>query len=251
MMPENLNTYADSAGKFSGSGTGAEALDWSREMQFSGGREISDFHVPSVADTRQDFAALYSPGKRKRRFAFTEPASTFLLEALWAPAERGFLQHIEAILENRFKVFDFDLEEFKEALASAFTIGDISILLEMVGRRESAERLRALKSCEEELDEGDKPLNPDSVRSYAEFIYLFQGMSEPILGFSPDGILGASWDLAGDRDIGLSFQPDGQVIYAAILPGSDAENPEQMYGKGCCLDVIRALRQRGLNRWVI
>jgi len=136
----------------------------------------------------------------------------------------------------------------EEALKSAPTIKDISALLEMAGRRKSAERLRALKACEEELDEGDKPLNPDSVRGYAEFIYLFQEMSEPILGFSPDGILGASWNLGGDRDIGLSFQPDGQVIYAAILPGSDAENPEQMYGQGCCLDVIRALRQRGLDR---
>lgn len=237
MTPANLNTHFDSAVRFPGNGTGTEAPDRSREAQLLRSREIFNLRVPPVADSQQDFATL------------TEPAFTFSPEGLRTLAEGVFLQqHTEALLEIHFEVFDFDLEEFKEALKSTFTIKDISILLEMVGRRESAERLRALESCEEELDEGDKPLNPDSVRSYAEFIYLFQGMSEPILGFSPDGILGATWDLADDRGIGLSFPTDGQVIYAAILPGLDAENPEQMYGQGCCFDVIRALRQRGLDR---
>ena len=239
MTPANLNTHPDSAGKFPGSGTGAEAPDRSQEVRLLRNRKVLDFHAPPVA-----YATLYFPRGQKRRFASTEPAFTSSAEALGALAGEGFLQqHTETLLESYFEVFDF-----AETLKSALTIRDISILLEMVGRRESAERLRALESCEEELDEGDKPLNPDSVRSYAEFIYLFQGMSEPVLGFSPDGILGASWNLKGDRDIGLSFPPDGQVIYAAILPGLDAENPEQMYGQGCSLDVIRALRQRGLDR---
>lgn len=138
--------------------------------------------------------------------------------------------------------------DFKGELDKALEIEDISNLLLVTGMPESADRLRVLKSYEKDMEEGHKPLSLESVKNYAEFINAFRDPGEPLLGVSPDGALGADWKFDDGRYLGLSFEPSGQVIYAAILPGADPENPEQMYGQGCRLDVIRTLRNRGLGR---
>jgi len=138
--------------------------------------------------------------------------------------------------------------DFKEELDRALEIEDISNLLFATGMPESAERLRVLKSYEEDMEEGHKPLSLESVKNYAEFINAFRDIEEPLLGVSPDGVLGADWKFDDGRYLGLSFEPSGQVVYAAILPGADPENPEQMYGQGCWPDIIRTLRNRGLDR---
>lgn len=148
-------------------------------------------------------------------------------------------------LEIRQPLTSFD---FRERLDEALAIEDISDLLNMIGLTESADRLRVLKSYDGELDKGDKPLSLNSARSYAAFIHSFCSAKEPLLGVSPDGNLGADWKFDDGRYLGLSFEPGGRVVYAAILPGADPENPEQMYGQGCWPDIIHTLRNRGLDR---
>jgi len=133
--------------------------------------------------------------------------------------------------------------DFKGELDKALEIEDISNLLFAADMTESAERLRVLKSCEKDLEKGHKPLNLESVKNYAEFRNAFRDFGEPLLGVSPDGILGADWKLDSGHYIGLSFEPDGQVIYAIVFPSADPDNPDQKYDQVDRQEAIRVLRE--------
>ena len=221
----SLGTHPDRTERFWAGDVGTEAPDRSR-----------------AADLLKSLESGFS-GSQGRGAAFTATVLTLSPEASGVFAvEFSLPRHIEVILKTRFGIFDF-----KQALNSVATIEDVSKLLVMAGMRKSAERLQVLKSCEKDLEEGDKPLCLDPVLNYAEFICLFDGFGEPALAVSPDGILGASWKFEDGRYLKLRFFPGDRIIYAAILPGTEPGNPERMYGHGCRSDVMRALRARGLD----
>lgn len=136
--------------------------------------------------------------------------------------------------------------DFNEELEIAETIESVADLLGKFNMAKSAGRLRVLKSYEEDLEEGCKPLNLESVKNYAEFRNAFEDFGEPLLGVSPDGILGADWKLDSGHYIGLSFKPDGQVIYAVVFPSADPDSPEHMYGRANHQKIIGVLRAKDL-----
>lgn len=157
----------------------------------------------------------------------------------------SFPELMDAIEQWRLHQFLLDpINNYRisQSLTVAETVESVADLLENFDMIESAERLRVLNS-EEDTEEGHKPLSLESVKNYAEFRNAFRDFGEPLLGVSPDGILGADWKLDSGHYIGLSFESDGQVIYAIVFPSADPDNPDQKYDQVDRQEAIRVLRE--------
>ncbi len=91
------------------------------------------------------------------------------------------------------------------------------------------------------LEEGEKPLQKDSVEGFLDFLscLALKDAENLVLGLYPEGTLSASWQ--GGNHIALEFLDRETISFAAILV-----NSVRLNGKGHNKDVLELLRRLNL-----
>ena len=149
------------------------------------------------------------------------------------------------VLENSSSRLDWC---FSEDDLIDTNVEDISHILRFWGEEKLARRIIYFAS-EEDLEDDDVPLTPESARGFFLFFGLVKSEGDVSLTCSPEGRLCASWKFADKREATLWFLDDNRVMFAAT--NSDGDFIELSDGNeiGESWKVMTKLIDAGLLTW--
>ncbi len=94
------------------------------------------------------------------------------------------------------------------------TIYDVCKVLRGWGRHDLAQRI-AYFASDEDLEEGDMPVTPESARGFLAFFGAVESEGKVDLACSPEGWICAVWRFPDHRRVSLWFMDQDNVMYAA------------------------------------
>ena len=112
----------------------------------------------------------------------------------------------------------------------------------------SADYINYLRSTDD-LEEGDKPLTAESVMGFAELMYHFRDLGEPMLGIFSEGTLSVEWRIADDKHLLIEPLDDKNASFAFIGPTNKPGEKFRLNGRGLIEEVIDTLRSNGVDGW--
>lgn len=109
---------------------------------------------------------------------------------------------------------------------------------------ELATRIGELRTAPYEAEDGEKPLDLESLRWFLDFCLRRGSKTRPRMGLTPDGFVGAHWQKDDGHSFSIRFFPDGKV-WAAIFSPS-CEGSWEMQAKHLLTDTSLI----GIPEWV-
>lgn len=103
-----------------------------------------------------------------------------------------------------------------------------------------------------DLEEGEQPLNPESAKGFLSFITQFGDLGEPMLGPFPEGTLSVEWRIADNKHLLVEPLDSKNACFALIGPSDSLDSPDgkfRLNGRGTIKDVIKTLRKYEVDRW--
>lgn len=103
-----------------------------------------------------------------------------------------------------------------------------------------------------DLEEGEQPLNPESAKGFLSFITQFGDLGEPMLGPFPEGTLSVEWRIADNKHLLVEPLDSKNACFALIAPSDSLDSPDgKLYlnGRGTIKDIIKTLRKYEVGRW--
>ena len=135
------------------------------------------------------------------------------------------------------------------ALASEFTIAEISALLRDMDEDALADRLDYLAS-EEELELGESPATDESARGFFEFFTSVESDSKVGLACSPEGWIVGEWRWFPDkRGASIWFLDDERVMFTANKRSGGFVAIEGQKNITTLAILNRVLVEEGLFSW--
>ena len=123
-------------------------------------------------------------------------------------------------------LFSISLQEranFSAQITDANDHEEIFSLLDIVGCKKMAMRLRYLHEITKDDDPDDPAMQFASLREFARFFTSEDVLlPDPEIGISPNGLLQAEWRLNKASAL-MKFLPDGNVRFAATLGRRDGQ----------------------------
>lgn len=120
--------------------------------------------------------------------------------------------------------------------------------LKNIGLVKSADYINYLRSTDD-LEAGDQPLTAESVMGFAELMYRFDGLGEPMLGLFSEGTLSVEWRIADDKHLLIEPLDDKNASFAFIGPTDKPGEEFHLNDRGTIEEVINTLRSHGVDRW--
>lgn len=120
--------------------------------------------------------------------------------------------------------------------------------LQKCGFVKSANYINYLRSTDD-LEEGDQPLTAESVMGFAELMYRFRDLGEPMLGIFSEGTLSVEWRIADDKHLLIEPLDDKNASFAFISPTNKSGEKFRVNGRGAIEEVIDTLRSHGVDGW--
>lgn len=120
--------------------------------------------------------------------------------------------------------------------------------LRKCGFVKSADYINYLRSTDD-LEEGDQPLTTESVMGFAELMYHFKDLGEPMLGIFSEGTLSVEWRIADDKHLLIEPLDDKNASFAFIGPTNKPGKKLRLNGRGAIEEVIDTLRSHGVDGW--
>ncbi len=118
-----------------------------------------------------------------------------------------------------------------------------------MGYPECSERINFLNSTDD-IEKGELPLSLESAKGFLLFFAKFNDLGEPLLGLFPEGTLSAEWWLADNRHFLVELLDSQNASFALIGPSD--KGPDKRFnldGRGKIAEVIRTLREQGVDQW--
>lgn len=132
---------------------------------------------------------------------------------------------------------------------------DIEIVAERIKKRypSCAERIRYLRDSDD-IEEGEQPLNPESVKGFEAFITKFNFLGRPTtMGLFSQGTLSVEWRIADNKHLLVEPLDSKNACFALIAPSDDPEDSKdgrsRLNGKQTIKEVIQTLQDKKVDRW--
>lgn len=152
------------------------------------------------------------------------------------------IEHVRRIVESR------PTSTLHDNLSSADKI-DIAVeKLKNIGLVKSADYINYLRSTDD-LEAGDQPLTAESVMGFAELMYRFRDLGEPMLGLFSEGTLSVEWRIADNKHLLIEPLDDKNASFAFIGPANKLGEEFHLDDRGTIEEVINTLRRYGVDRW--
>lgn len=120
--------------------------------------------------------------------------------------------------------------------------------LQKCGFVKSADYINDLRSTDD-LEEGDQPLTAESAMGFAELMYRFRDLGEPMLGIFSEGTLSVEWRIADDKHLLIEPLDDKNASFAFIGPTNKPGEKFRLNSRGSIEEVIDTLRSNGVDGW--
>lgn len=121
-----------------------------------------------------------------------------------------------------------------------------------LGYEECAKAILLLNEIED-LEEGDLPLQIESVRGLLSLFQKFKelkNLGEPVLGLFPEGTLSVGWRIADNKHLLVEPLDSDNVCFAMIAPSDDSpDGKTRLSDKGRIKDIVETLRGLKVNEW--
>ena len=101
-------------------------------------------------------------------------------------------------------------------IAAAETHGEIINALHAGGCPRIAQRLRELRTLDEQNPPDELPMGLESLRRLAHFLVSEDQLPRPWIGVSADGLLQVEWDVRPEGTLAMEFQPSGMIGFAGV-----------------------------------
>ena len=127
-------------------------------------------------------------------------------------------------------------------IADAATADEIIEALDACGLTKIVERLRYLHSLDDDLVNGEQPMNLESLRALAVLLVERPELPKPGIGVSDDGMLQIEWDIAPEGMVVMIFMPGGAINFAAASgPVELGRARPEVHGSAAYRDALAAL----------
>ena len=134
-------------------------------------------------------------------------------------------------------------------MPSPKTIPEICAALEKQGHPDLAQRI-AYFASDEDLEEGDAPVTPESALGFWEFFSAVESEGKVDLACSPEGCMSAVWRFPNDeRRACVWFLDSSRVAFTATDPAGTYLRVTDDQDKNSPATVMRKLVQSGLLKW--
>lgn len=125
--------------------------------------------------------------------------------------------------------------------------------LALEDRDRIANRIEVLEDARlEELDYGDRPLSPKSLKAFVSFLKREPGLKYPILTLSPDGFVFAEWDTAPNQYFAVKFLgANDDVRYVIFSPYPGHPDKRLRTSGDATVDTLMShAESHGVRSWV-
>ena len=127
-------------------------------------------------------------------------------------------------------------------IADAATPDEVIGALDAFGLGEVVERLRYLRSLDDDLVNDEQPMNLESLRALAVLLVERPELPKPGIGVSDDGMLQIEWDIVPEGMVVMAFMPDGAINFAAVSgPVELGRARPEVHGSAAYRDALAAL----------
>ena len=127
-------------------------------------------------------------------------------------------------------------------IADAATTDEIVEALDAFGLDKVVERLRYLRSLDDDLVNDEQPMNLESLRSLATLLIERPELPKPGIGVSDDGMLQIEWDIVPAGMLAMVFMPGGAINYAAASgPVELGRARPEVHGSAAYREALAAL----------
>lgn len=127
-------------------------------------------------------------------------------------------------------------------IADAATTDEVIEALDACGLTKVVERLRYLRSLDDDLVNGEQPMNLESLRALAVLLVERPELPKPGIGVSDDGMLQIEWDIAPEGMVVMIFMPGGAINFAAASgPVELGRARPEVHGSAAYRDALAAL----------
>ena len=107
-------------------------------------------------------------------------------------------------------------------IADAATADEVIEALDAFGLDKVAERLRYLRSLDDDLVNDEQPMNLESLRALATLLIERPELPKPGIGVSDDGMLQIEWNILPAGLLAMVFRPPDLIDFAAVTGPPDA-----------------------------
>lgn len=109
---------------------------------------------------------------------------------------------------------------FNVAVRSSFVARTESVeqvvqMLKTAGLNDAADRIEILATFQAQ-DPNEEPLVLESVKAAAQFLHAVSDLPRPSISTAGGGLLSYKWSLPSQGHIGLLFDRDGEIMFAAV-----------------------------------
>ena len=127
-------------------------------------------------------------------------------------------------------------------IAAAETHGEIISALHACGCPEIAQRLRELRTLDEQNPPDELSTGLESLRRLAHFLVSEDQLPRPWIGVSADGLLQVEWDVRPEGTLAMEFQPSGMIGFAGVCgPRALGERRVRVSGTLSHRDTVAAI----------
>lgn len=142
------------------------------------------------------------------------------------------------------------LEDWKKEGEPGYLLKKIEDSSEIMNGRSIARRIRALRQITREDEDGD--INPDSLRSFYEFLSLHPKVRYPEISLTPDGDIYVRWKGKDHCLFSIHFLEGSRTRYIVFVP--DDKRPSllnRISGSGSVETLLETIdRAYGVTAWV-
>ena len=132
--------------------------------------------------------------------------------------------------------------DYRGRIAEAGTADEVVEALRGFGLDEVAERLAYLRSLEDDLAEGEEPMDLESLRALGLLLIERPELPKPGIGVSAEGMLQVEWDIAPEGMVVMAFMPGGVINFAAASGSPELGRARpRISGLAACDDALTAL----------
>jgi hypothetical protein len=122
----------------------------------------------------------------------------------------------EAVYAKRWRLVFRATEDWKRRGEVDHLIGLLQDSADIRCGEKMARRVRALRQMA--IEDGDKEMGADSLRSFLEFFTLNPSLKYPEISLTPDGDIYARWKGPQKMLLSIHFLPESRVRYVLFAP---------------------------------
>ena len=132
--------------------------------------------------------------------------------------------------------------DHRSQIAGATTTDEVIEALGAFGLDKVVERLRHLRSLDDDLANDEQPMNLESLRALATLLVERPELPKPGIGVSDDGMLQIEWDIVPEGMVVMAFMSSGAINFAAASgPVELGRARPEVHGSAAYRDALAAL----------